>query len=300
MKGFGRHLSYANVVATMALVFAMGGSAVAARHYLITSTGQISPRVLSALKAARVTGKEGPAGKEGAPGKEGAAGKNGANGTNGAEGARGEQGQKGERGEGGASGSGLSKAELETLKSILPYVKFVASGVGGKPTIQFSGANVQVVDGAGHNTPVNGAGNLVIGYDEEPGTQSGSHDLVMGTKKQSYTNYGSVLGGSENTASGALTTVFGQQDLASGEWDSVVGGNRNEAGGENSVVAGGERDRATGNFSSVTGGENNLASGEWAAVSGGKENIASAKYSAILGTKAKTEATEFGTYPTAP
>jgi hypothetical protein len=33
-----RHLSYANVVATMALVFAMSGSALAAKHYLITST----------------------------------------------------------------------------------------------------------------------------------------------------------------------------------------------------------------------------------------------------------------------
>ena len=44
-----RQLSYANVVATMALVFAMGGSAIAAKHYLINSTKQISPKVLKAI-----------------------------------------------------------------------------------------------------------------------------------------------------------------------------------------------------------------------------------------------------------
>ena len=39
-----RHLSYANIVATMALVLAMGGGAAyAACHYLITSTKQIKP-----------------------------------------------------------------------------------------------------------------------------------------------------------------------------------------------------------------------------------------------------------------
>ncbi len=44
----------------------------------------------------------------------------------------------------GAGDSLLSKSEQETLKSILPYVKYVATGVGGKPTIQFSGANVHI------------------------------------------------------------------------------------------------------------------------------------------------------------
>jgi hypothetical protein len=42
-------LSYANVVATLALVRAMSGGAIAATHYLITSTKQISPRGLKKL-----------------------------------------------------------------------------------------------------------------------------------------------------------------------------------------------------------------------------------------------------------
>ncbi len=75
------HLSYANVAATMALVFAMGGSAVAANHYLVTSTKQIKPSVLKSLKGnAGHTGATGPQGKEGLQGKEGSAGKEGARG----------------------------------------------------------------------------------------------------------------------------------------------------------------------------------------------------------------------------
>ncbi|MGH2880242.1 MAG: hypothetical protein ACRDK4_11630 [Solirubrobacteraceae bacterium] len=65
-------LSYANVTATLALFFAMTGGALAAHHYLITSTKQISPKVVKALK-----GKTGPAGPQGIPGKDGAAGKDG-------------------------------------------------------------------------------------------------------------------------------------------------------------------------------------------------------------------------------
>jgi hypothetical protein len=79
-------ITYANVVATLALVFAMSGGALAASKYLITSTKQISPKVVKSLKGkngktgktgatgpAGPTGKEGPAGKEGQPGKAGTA-----------------------------------------------------------------------------------------------------------------------------------------------------------------------------------------------------------------------------------
>src|SRR5205807_9418104 len=46
---------------------------------------------------------------------------------------------------------------------------FVASGVGGEPTVRFAAVNVQIVSGSGAtNGAVNGTGNLVIGYDENP------------------------------------------------------------------------------------------------------------------------------------
>jgi hypothetical protein len=46
-----RHLTYANVTATLALVFAMSGGAIAAKHYLVSSTKQIDPKVLNSLAA---------------------------------------------------------------------------------------------------------------------------------------------------------------------------------------------------------------------------------------------------------
>jgi hypothetical protein len=88
-----RRLSYANVVATLALVFAMSGGALAANHYLINSTKQISPKVLKKLKGA--TGKRGTIGATGAPGATGAVGSSGAVGK---EGAVGKNGTNGERG----------------------------------------------------------------------------------------------------------------------------------------------------------------------------------------------------------
>lgn len=59
-----RHIG--GVLAVLALFVALGGSALAARHYLITNTHQIKPSVLRALK-----GKVGPPGPAGAPGPAG-------------------------------------------------------------------------------------------------------------------------------------------------------------------------------------------------------------------------------------
>lgn len=72
MKRLRTHLSYANVVATLALVFAMSGGALAAHHYRITSTKQISPKVLKKLKGNRgLKGAAGATGREGAKGVAG-------------------------------------------------------------------------------------------------------------------------------------------------------------------------------------------------------------------------------------
>ena len=72
-----RHLSYANVTATMALLFAMSGSALAASKeftaepksrefsYVITSINQLSPNVRAKLTAGK-PGRTGPAGAPGA------------------------------------------------------------------------------------------------------------------------------------------------------------------------------------------------------------------------------------------
>jgi hypothetical protein len=67
-----RKPSPALVVAMLALFVAMGGSAVAAHHFLITSPHQIKPSVLRALRGA--TGPPGGPGPAGTPGQSGASG----------------------------------------------------------------------------------------------------------------------------------------------------------------------------------------------------------------------------------
>ena len=122
-----KRLSYANVTATLALVFAMSGGAMAANHYLINSTKQINPKVLKSLKgnagkmgatgatgAAGATGKEGPQGKEGLAGKEGPQGKEGLAGKEGSPGKNGEPGNEGKQGEPGPFPTTLPSGDTVT------------------------------------------------------------------------------------------------------------------------------------------------------------------------------------------
>jgi hypothetical protein len=103
-----RHFNATTVVAVIALVFAMTGGAWAAKHYLITSTTQISPKVLKALKGAN--GKAGPAGPAGPAGAAGAgtagpSGPQGPGGPGGPAGPAGPEGKAGSKGATGATGS---------------------------------------------------------------------------------------------------------------------------------------------------------------------------------------------------
>jgi len=111
-------------------------------------------------------------------------------GAEGKEGPKGEQGKEGPKGEPGLST--LSKSEQAALKEILPYVKFVKEGIDNKPTIQFSAANVQVVNGEGSTETTNGEGNLVIGYETTViGPRTGSHNLLIG-EAEGWALYGGL------------------------------------------------------------------------------------------------------------
>jgi hypothetical protein len=88
-----RRPSPALIVACLALFLALGGSAIAAHKYLITSANQIAPKVRKALQGAQ--GPAGPQGPAGQAGKPGAPGKDGSNGTNGTDGAPGKNGADG-------------------------------------------------------------------------------------------------------------------------------------------------------------------------------------------------------------
>ncbi len=95
-----RRLTFANLAMTVALVLAMSGGAFAAGKFLITSTKQISPKVLKSLQ-----GKAGPAGAPGPAGPQGPAG------------GVGPQGPAGAAGAGGANGVSVTSAEVAKSSS---------------------------------------------------------------------------------------------------------------------------------------------------------------------------------------
>jgi hypothetical protein len=98
-----RRFTYANVAMTLALVLAMSGGAFAAGKFLITSTKQISPKVLKSLQ-----GKTGPAGAAGAQGPAAPAGPAGSQGPAGPGGAAGAPG---------ANGVSVTSAEISKSSS---------------------------------------------------------------------------------------------------------------------------------------------------------------------------------------
>jgi hypothetical protein len=125
LRAIRNRITAPTVIATVALVFAMTGGAYAAQKYLISSTKQISPKVLASLKGAAgkagapgAAGAAGPAGASGAgtPGPQGPAGGQGPAGVQGTQGEKGVAGAKGEKGLSGETGftSTLPSGKTET------------------------------------------------------------------------------------------------------------------------------------------------------------------------------------------
>lgn len=197
------------------------------------------------------------------------------------------------------------------LEATLSAVSYDETGLHGKPTLKISGANLQIVNAAGATETANGLGNLIVGYDEFPGSQTGSHNVILGTR-QTFTSWGGIAGGGSNTLSGPGAVVFGSSNTASGIRSAVNGGSGNEASGsvsavtgaqnsdasaQNASISGGANNLASRPFASISGGVNNIASGFGSSVNGGASNEASGDNSSILGGNDITVSTRFGTSP---
>lgn len=129
---------------------------------------------------------------------------------------------------------------------------------GRTMTALFQGVNVQVTNGSGSTSHINGLGNLIVGYNaylEFASTKkNGSHNLVVGDGHD-YTNYGGFVAGFGNSISGRSASVCGGLlNSASGIRASVSGGENNTASGYSSSISGGELNKALGARSSVSGG----------------------------------------------
>jgi hypothetical protein len=183
--------------------------------------------------------------------------------------------------------------------------------VNGGNDIVISGANLNLVNGAGSTQTANGRGNLIIGYNEARGggadARNGSHNLVLG-QQANYTSFGGIVGGYQNTIAGpfahALTgngngalsfytcIASGYSNNATGLYAAILGGQINVASGDKACISGGRYNTASGESSSVSGGQENTASGLYASVSGGLDNSAGNAGASVSGGWANTASGE--------
>jgi Collagen triple helix repeat (20 copies) len=170
MNFLRQRLTYANVIASLALFLVLGGGAYAATQLPRNSvgTGQLKGEAVTAGKIAKKTrrqlqGARGPAGAQGPQGKTGAKGATGARGAIGAAGARGATGAAG------ADGTGPAFETFTSLRTIEPAGNAVVAENLGTGAYVIS-ANVSVEAGGTPTTvtcALNGGGEAIASL--EPG-----------------------------------------------------------------------------------------------------------------------------------
>ncbi len=185
-------------------------------------------------------------------------------------------------------------------------------------TVRLTGVNLQVVNGRNATDIINGAGNVIIGYDEpnisptsrpvcsrataingseindEAGClaaggvfstqhKSGSHNLVLGIQN-GYSAFGGIIGGRLNFTNEAYANVIGGVDnRASGRGSVIVGGQGHLTQDSGTTVLGGIGNQALARNSSISGGVGNVVRGENASITGGERNTATGRTSTVTG-----------------
>lgn len=175
-----------------------------------------------------------------------------------------------------------------------------------RPTLIFSGMNLQIVNGTGTTSQSNGVGNLIVGYNEPrdengescPGDDGsrpnfysvsncnrrlGSHMLVVGSSNN-YMGFGGIVSGLSNETGGSYSNVLsGSLNIANGFLSSVYGGSTNDATGIAAIVGAGSFHAASGTGSAIFGGATSTAIGDQATIVGGRRHVANSFRATILG-----------------
>lgn len=175
-----------------------------------------------------------------------------------------------------APASGVTPEQLEILHH-LTLVKLPDGAGGNQPTLRITGLNVQIVNGEGMTESENARGNLILGYDERAPdeVQTGSHNLVLGTRNQ-HSSHGGIVAGSVNSILAPYATA--------------TGGRLNRLAGPSSSVSGGVGNRTTGYYTSILGGTNSTAAGNLSTVYGGVGCWTGEQYSVVAGCSQTTTA----------
>jgi len=177
------------------------------------------------------------------------------------------------------------QTQLPNLQKIVNPLATVVTYDSTHKLVKFTGVNVQIVNGQGTTPTTNGAGNLIIGYNEDDGYARGTCTVstqgVSDTFEPTCINDGGTftrsLGGSHNVVIGSGHgyssfggMVVGEANLITGKFAVVSAGAANTASGDYGGVSAGGSNTASGGYSGVSGGFGNTASGSFgSSVSGG-------------------------------
>lgn len=163
----------ATPIALVALFASLGGTAIAASHYLITSTKQIKPSVLSQLRGNR--------GARGLPGPQGADGQQGPNGDAGPQGVPGDQGIPG------ATPQMMGNTSTTSFtSSSATYATSVAGAQGATITVSGTGNHVVLVT-IGGVCSAPGGDSCSISFEVNAGATAGS-SVLAGSLDRSFTS----------------------------------------------------------------------------------------------------------------
>lgn len=129
-------------------------------------------------------------------------------------------------------------------------------------TLVLDGVNLQIVNGEGRTTSINGVGNLIVGYNEPPDSEDGrgrlgSHGVVIGGEHEWH--------GWSFLAQGTGHTV--------GPGACAIGGEDNRASARSSCAVGGEHNQARAHYATAVGGQRNFNGGPWSVVIAGRDNM---------------------------
>ena len=113
---------------------------------------------------------------------------------------------------------------------------------------------------------------------------TGSYGTVSGGSGNTAGAFGTVAGGEVNNADGGQSSVGGGQfNGAEGQWSTIGGGGSNSTLHNFATVGGGNSNAANGFNATVSGGAGNTAGGDNSTVSGGNSNSANGSFSAVIG-----------------
>ncbi len=145
-----------------------------------------------------------------------------------------------------AGQTGLQAGQTALEQGALQYMTVVDGPINGMPGphIIITGANLHIRSGEGVTNGANtGVGNVVVGYNEEPGglhagDREGTHNLIVGSQHK-YLSFGGFLAGHDNATSGEYASVSGGVgNTASADYATVSGGGDRTASGIDDWVAG--------------------------------------------------------------